>query len=192
MLVKTPPRILTLDPSFTATGWAVLDLLGGDAVSVVSVGVVRTEKAAVSERLLAGEDDARRGIAIYRQVTSLARTFSPRVVAIEVNGGSQSSVSAKALARAQQACADAVFETTGGYPIYVTPAAVKKAAAGKRNASKADIEAAVSARFGANAEIEAQLKAAKVPRSKWENVFDACAVAIAAWDHPAVSSLRRP
>ncbi len=183
-----PKAMLAVDPSFTATGWVVIDLT---AEKIVAAGVIRTEKAKSKERLSAAEDDARRGLIIRRAIRDVLLFWDPVVVAQEGNAGSQHANSAKALARAQQACVDAIDEHLGAMPIFLTPAAVQKAATGKRFATKTEVEAAMTARWGSA--IHDLLSKSSVARAKgvWENAFDAAAVAVAAWDNPAVAVARK-
>jgi Holliday junction resolvasome RuvABC endonuclease subunit len=176
--------MLALDPSFTATGWVVVDLRFD---KIVGAGVIRTKKAKPKERLSAAEDDARRGLEIRRGIADVIRRFKPVVIAQEGNSGSQHANSAKALARAQQACVDAVDEALEGLPIFLTQQAVKKAATGSMSASKDRVETAMRKRWG-----DAWLTLlAGVPKGEWENAFDAAAVVVAAWDKPAVALARK-
>lgn len=153
----------------------------------VAAGLIYTEKAKAKEHLLSSEDDARRGLIIHRVIRGLFDRYRIVVAVQEANGGSQSSVSAKGLARAQQACIDAIDMRLGGMPILVTPQAVKYAACGSMDASKEAIKAAMIKRW----------KGADFPKllegyleSQWENVFDAAAVAHLCWDAPAVAAVR--
>lgn len=153
--------------------------------------MIRTEKASAKERLSAAEDDARRGLIIRRAVADLCAGYKPVVVAQEGNAGSQHANSAKALARAQQACADAVDEHLGGLPIFVTPAAVQKAATGRKSASKEAVEEAMAKRWGRDIyDLLAKSSVARA-KKKWENAFDAAAVAHCVWDKPAVALARK-
>jgi hypothetical protein len=130
----------------------------------------------------------------------------------EASSGSQSAKAAAALARAQQACLDAIDEHLGAEPVFVTPQAAKKRAVGRLSATKDEIEAAMRTRWSRTstvvhaglghtvpdgADLEALLREPLPsgerarPRGEWENAFDALAVAHAAWDAPAVAMARR-
>jgi Holliday junction resolvasome RuvABC endonuclease subunit len=177
--------MLTLDPSFTATGWAVIDL--GRAIPIGG-GVIRTAKAKRSERLTAAEDDAQRGLSIFKTITAVIQQYDPLVIAQEGNLGSQSAVGAKGLARAQQACVDAICALRdGSLPLFVTPQYVQKTCTGKRSASKPEMEAAAVARWPG---VDLAAFVAAVPKGQRDGFYDALCVAQSVWDHPAVASVR--
>lgn len=182
-----PTVLLAIDPSLTCTGYAVVSITAG---AVLEVGVIRTEKAPATERLLAGEDEARRGGRIFQVIHGVIKRYNPVVVAQEVNSGSQHANAAKALARAQQACHDAAVAASK-HAIFVTPFAVKKAATGRKGATKDEVEQAMRSQWDIDADLfAADMKSQNIPKGKWENIFDALAVARAVWDHPAVLAHR--
>ena len=174
-----PLRLLALDPSLTATGWVVVDVA---TEAIVAGGVIRTSKAKPSERLLAAQDDARRGRHICDGVLKLIEHWRPAVVAQEAVAGSKSARAAAALARAQQACVDAVGDLALEW---ATQQAVKVAATGRKSASKDDVEAGVRARWTWSTGLLEGL-----PRGQHEHVYDAGAVAMAVWGRPSVGMLR--
>lgn len=204
------PVLLALDPSFTATGWAVVDLV---TERVVALGVIATAPRPAAQRrdVTAALMDGERGLRIRRELLAVLRTYRPIVVAQEASSGSQSAKAAAALARAQQACLDAVDEHLGALPLFVTPQAAKKRAVGRLNATKDEIEAAMRARWSQTstvtaglghtvadgADLEALLREPLPsgerarPPGEWENAWDALAIAHAAWDAPAVGAARR-
>ena len=184
----TPSRtlyMLALDPSFRATGWAVLNL---GPMQIVALGVIQTAKAKATERLLAAADDGRAGLVIRRAVKGLLEEYLPIVVAQEANTGSKSAKAAKQLARAQQACCDACDEHLGAMPMMHTPQAVKKGMTGAMGASKDEVEAAVRKHWP---EADFNVLLAGVAPKKRENAFDALAVAYVASLEQQVASLRK-
>ena len=170
--------VLGLDPSLTATGWAVLELR---SETIVDCGVIRTAPAKASERLYKAEDDARRGKVILATLRDVIARWRPILAAQEASLGSQNARAAAALARAQQACVDAVGEL--GLE-WVTPMDAKVAAAGSKTASKAEVEAGVRERWGWPG------WAWDGPKAHREAVADAAAVIAAAWDSPSMRLLR--
>jgi Holliday junction resolvasome RuvABC endonuclease subunit len=183
-------RLLALDPSFTSTGWVVVDLGAVPSGYIIAAGVIRTAPPKASERLLAAVADCRRGAVIRSGVTALLIDHDVTLVAMEAVAGSQSARSAAALARASQACWDACAPL--GEPIAVTPAAVKQAAVGALGASKDAVADAMRRRWHSYGLLEA-IRAARdagLPFGQLEHVYDAAAVAVAVWDHPAVAGLR--
>lgn len=149
-------------------------------------------------RQTASEANLRSGLAIFRAISQVIEFWKPRVVAQEGAGGSKSVTGAQSLARAQQACGDAVHRYLGAMPIMPTVQAVKTAACGKINASKDEIEKAMRARWDSSdfdellttPPIYAEQGQRLPPRGKWENAFDAAAVAHCVWDDPAVAAMR--
>lgn len=154
---------------------------------IVDAGVIITKKALKSEKLSAAEDDGRSGLKINREIRRVIKKHKPRVFAQEGQGGSKSVNGAKGLARAQQACLDAIDAVTDSVSIFVTPQAVKKAACGNMAATKQEMEDAMRKLWGSACFDRLLIGYAK---STWENVFDAAAVAHAVWDHQAVAFAR--
>lgn len=154
---------------------------------LVDAGVIVTKKANKSEKLSAAEDDGRSALGINREIRRIVKKHKPRVIAQEGQGGSKSVKAAKALARAQQACLDAIDTLTESVPIFVTPQAVKKAACGNIGATKQEVETAMRERWDSQRFDRLLIG---YPPKTWENVFDAAAVAHAVWDHQAVAFAR--
>lgn len=180
------PIMLALDPSFTATGWVAINIASGE---VVAGGVIRTKPPEAGDRSTAAEANGRRGLLIRRGIAEAIRAHQPAIVVQEGNAGSQSAKAAAALARAQQACLDAVDAEMGALPIIVTPQSVKKHAVGRLDASKDDLERFAKARWGES--LEAMIRGCGSRGKILENVYDAACVASSVWDLPAVAGLRR-
>lgn len=201
MLEQNEPTILVLDPSLRATGWAILSLRTWD---VLAMGVVVTKSASEQKKMglrqTKAEADLRSGTQIFTAISSVIRKWRP-IVAVQEggSGGSKSVAGAKALARSQQACGDAVYRFLRTMPIMVTVQACKKAVCGRNGASKDEVEKAVRA-IWARTDLEALLKTPPpyleqgqrlAPKGKWENAFDALAVAHCARDNPTVAAARK-
>lgn len=159
--------------------------------------VTKPPSAQDKKRQTSSEALLRAGLEIYEAIMRVCFTYEPMIVAQEAAAGSKSARAAAALARAQQACGDAVFAYLGALPIFATQQAVKKAATGNQGAGKKEIEEAMKARWEADlAEllrappIYADLGQRAPASGKWENAFDALAVANCVWDEPAVAALR--
>lgn len=183
--------LLALDPSFTGTGWVVVDLATG---KIIAAGVIITKKAKATERLTGAQDNAQRGLKIRRAVAHVLETFKPVVVAQEGNGGSKSVVAAVGLARAQQACVDAIDEYLGALPIMPTEAAVKKSIIGRHTGvTKGDLQTAAESRWPGTpwAQLFTESITGASPPGEWENGYDAACVAHCVWDDPAVALARR-
>lgn len=186
--------VVAFDPSFTATGWVVTSLV---LERPIAAGVIHTAPPPKTDRRhqTAAQMDGRRGLKIRRCAKAVLDRWPPAIVAIEGCAGSKSAKAAAALARGQQAVLDAVDEMLGSEPIFVTLQAVKKAATGRNNGTKDEVERAMRERWPV--EWDVLLKAPVPygdtrarPRGEWENAFDAAAVTHAVWDSPAVAGLR--
>jgi Holliday junction resolvasome RuvABC endonuclease subunit len=185
--------MVAFDPSLTGTGWVVTDLV---TCLPVAAGVIHTAPPPKGERRhqTAAQMDGRRGLKIRRYACVVLQTWKPAITAVEGCAGSRNAKAAAALARGQQAVLDAIDELLGAEPVWVTLQAVKKAATGRNNATKDEVEAAMRARW--DVDWDALLTAPPPypertrPRGEWENAFDAAAVTIAVWDAPAVAALR--
>lgn len=197
----TAPRfvLLALDPSYTATGWVAVDLATG---RVIACGLIRTKPAKSSERLTAAQDAARRGALIRRAITTALEDHEPLITVQEGSAGSKNAKAAKGLARAQQACVDAIDVALDALPMIVTPQHVKKECVGNLSASKDDLQAAALEAWGDSLResiktycIGARLKfpdAADEGGAKvLENIYDAGCVASSVWTKPEVVALRR-
>jgi Holliday junction resolvasome RuvABC endonuclease subunit len=195
---KKPTLLLALDPSLRGTGWVVVNLAHG---CVIAAGVVVTKPPSKEDkkRMTAAEAHGRAGLAISRAVRTVLEFYKPAIVLQEGNAGSKSVSAAAGLARAQQACLDAIDVHLGALPIFATQQAVKKAATGKLSASKDEVEAAMRKRWSTTSDFDTLLmtpppyaeQGQRLPaRGKWENAFDAAAVAHCLWDDPAVAAMR--
>lgn len=180
------PILLAIDPSFTATGWIAADMSTG---LVVAAGLIRTAPPKATERMTAAEADGRRGLQIRRGIAEALRIYQPAVVAQEGNAGSKSAKTAAGLARAQQACIDAVDAELLAEPIILTPQSVKVHCVGRLDASKGDLERAAKVRWGAS--LVLAIERSDIRGKAAEHVYDAACVASLAWTLPAVAGLRR-
>jgi Holliday junction resolvasome RuvABC endonuclease subunit len=178
-------RLLALDPSLTATGWAVLDLRHG---CVEDVGVIRTKLPPKAKRHhYQGDTDDARVRALAQGVAKLYRIPGVAVVAKEAAAGSRHVKAAKALAYAQAVPVALAVGLGVGELLNVQAEEAKRAATGKKSATKDEVAAGVFARWP---EAQALVEALK-PASIHEHATDALAVAMAVWDSPAVAGLRR-
>lgn len=85
-------RILSLDPSLTATGWAVLQ---NDVV--LSVGCIKTETSGKRSRVRKSDDRMRRVSEINKVLCEVIHTNHIQYIVSELPHGSQSAVAAIAL-----------------------------------------------------------------------------------------------
>jgi len=122
------------------------------------------------------------------------RTYQPIIVVQEGAAGSKSMKAAVGLARAGQACADAVDNHLGGLPIFVTQQAVKMAAVGRYSGvSKDDMKKAAERLWPDTpwGEFCTNAMTGRSTPSQWEDAYDAGCVAHCVWDSPSVLVARK-
>ena len=134
-------NILTLDPSETATGWAVVEAgPPGTRERILAYGCIVTAPNRV--RATKSHDDIRRCSEIALTLRNLCDEYSPALIIAELPTGSQRATGAKAQGIVLGVLGS--LRVTQGIPCeWVTPQAVKRATAHILNASKAEVQSAV-------------------------------------------------
>ncbi len=173
-------QLLSIDPSLTATGFALVEARG-DLEVVLALDFVATKPDAKARHVYQADKDGARVDDIVRKLLGLLDRHTPDLVACEAPAGSQHAASAKALALAYGAIRGALA-ARGITPIMVQAHHAKKAATGDRSATKDAVIAAMTARFGV------EVDGSKVRR---EAIADALSVACAAFEEPSVQAMRR-
>lgn len=137
-------KIIALDVSLRGTGYAVLDASAPAGATVLRHGCIPT--ASGGPKVGKGEDTVRRCGEIAAALQEVIEGWPPRLIIAELPTGSQDYYGAKA--------AGICYGIIGSIRIIldvplltVTPQAVKKAAAGRLNASKDDVQRGVLDRF---------------------------------------------
>ena len=127
-------RVLGVDPGLTRCGVAVIEGSAGQKVSLLHVGVFRTDP---------GEAIEQRLISIERDIDGLVDELEPDVVAVE-RVFSQHNVRT-AMATAQAAAVALLVAARRGLPVAMhTPTEVKAAVTGNGRADKAQVTAMVT------------------------------------------------
>ncbi|MDA9790892.1 crossover junction endodeoxyribonuclease RuvC [bacterium] len=163
-------RVLGVDPGLTRCGVAVIEGAPGRKVSLVHIGVFRTD---------ASESIDQRLMLLERDLESLVEEFQPSVVAVE-RVFSQHNVRT-AMATAQAAAVALLVAARRGIPVALhTPTEVKAAVTGSGRADKAQVTAMVT-------------RVLALPTApKPADAADAAAIAICqAWRGAAQSRLER-
>jgi len=168
--VAETTRVLGVDPGLTRCGVAVIEGAPGRKVSLVHIGVFRTD---------ANESIDQRLMLLERDLESLVEEFQPSVVAVE-RVFSQHNVRT-AMATAQAAAVALLVAARRGIPVALhTPTEVKAAVTGSGRADKAQVTAMVT-------------RVLALPTApKPADAADAAAIAICqAWRGAAQSRLER-
>ena len=127
-------RVLGVDPGLTRCGVAVIEGSAGQKVSLLHIGVFRTNP---------GEAIEQRLISIERDIDGLVDELEPDVVAVE-RVFSQHNVRT-AMATAQAAAVALLVAARRGLPVAMhTPTEVKAAVTGNGRANKAQVTAMVT------------------------------------------------
>ena len=175
--------ILTLDPSFRNTGWAVLELADSDE-SIVDLGCICTKKADKKRKAFAGDDNHQCASHIADELRGLVLKYRPRLICAEAQSGSKNSSAAMLMGMAWGVVS--TIATLFEVPVLqVTPVRVKEALTGSAKASKAEIEAAVRQRYPT-----AEGYMSGLVGGLHEHVWDCLAVAITCYNSTEVRVLR--
>ncbi len=192
------PLLFGIDPGFAALGHATI-ALDRRGEEVIDIGVLRTAASDKKRKMLAADDNTRRGRELARALGALMSP-APRSIT-RVGGGHVARVSLvcaesmsfprSASAAAKVAISWGIIITNvdrDGLPlIQLSPQEVKKAITGKKNASKEEVRDALIERYGA----DAFAKLASVPESMREHAYDALASTVACLESDEVRALRQ-
>lgn len=173
--------VVGIDAGFAATGLVAIDLAEN---RVTASACVRTQKTAAKRGLRVADDDAQRCAVLAERIEAFLIAYKPQAVIVELpHGGAQGARANRAMGMATGMIAAVLV--LSDHPVeWVTPAAGKRAATGSNRGSKADVEAAVRARF----DWGTHLPKTAVER---EHVCDAAAAVMAAEHGALIQAVRR-
>lgn len=180
-----------IDPGFSSLGWSLVELSTGDHVvataSLVSLGLIRTEKSTAKQNVLASNDNFRRAREI---AVALRKLFEvrPAVVCCESMSFPRNASAAAKVAMTWGVLAD-LCESQGIPMLMATPKELKRSVCGNASASKEEVQAALRLRFGTRP--DELLKEAKIPASSQEHPMDALAAVCCCAESEVVRLLRR-
>jgi len=173
--------VLGLDPGFAALGLAAVDLTPG-AERVHRAWVVRTEKAARKVEVRASDDNVRRAREIAAELERAAVEWDPVALVAEAQSWPRNAGASAKVGIAWGLVA-ALAERHGLPLVQASPQDVKRATCGAKTASKAEVIAAIEARFP---DVVWPRQATLV-----EHAADAVAVVLACLDSPVLAMARR-
>ena len=181
--------LMGIDPGFASMGFALVELDGGiygsTPISVVSMGVIRTEKSDKKQNVLASNDNFRRARELSRELRKIPR---PDVICAESMSYPRNSSAAAKVSMAWGIIAD-YCEASGTPMLMATPKELKRAVCGNAGASKEEVQAALKTRYGST--LEDLLHKAGIPAGQWEHPFDALAAVTACLESETLRLLRR-
>jgi crossover junction endodeoxyribonuclease RuvC len=182
-LSATGPCILGIDPGFASIGVAAIRLgVRGD--TLLEVGVIRTEGSDKKRKVLASDDNARRGREIARELGAWLDKYKPKAIAAEAMSFPRNSSAAAKMALTWGVII-AACEARGIALLQASPQEIKVALAGAKSATKEQVQAGVQRRHKALA-----AKLVGIPRSLHEHACDAAAAAMTCIGSDAVRLLR--
>lgn len=165
-------RILGIDPGFANFGWAVLDFSEAAPPEICAAGVIRTSRRQGRETV--SESNAKRCGELSDRLCQVMDDWRPWIIGTEAQSWTR-----RHKADTQVAQAFGVLFALAGMDncpvVHLPPQQVKMTACGRKNASKADVQAALSERLRFYAKTVGQ-----IPKSHLEHAADAAAVALAA------------
>lgn len=169
-------NVLSIDPSFTATGYAVLKVDTKCKMSLVTWGWIRTNKGKKTPVTI---DDMFRAQQIAAKLDDLVTSFSITHLYSEVPLGTMSAISAKGLSIAKGVVA-VIAQVKSLTTTYINPFRVKKTVCGNNHATKEEIIAAVEIKFPELGRRDKRLKRdGKSFTPEHEAICDAVAIALA-------------
>lgn len=174
--------VLSLDAGFAATGAVLVEFQPWGA-TVIDTHCFRTGPDGRKRGLRVADSDAQRCATLTERLVSWTSGSEIAACVVELpNGGAQNGRAARAMGMATGLVAATV--TLMRWPTeWVTPDAVKVAATGKRQASKAEVQAGVRERLRWGI-------AAEGTQAEWEHIADAAGAYLAAADGALIRALR--
>lgn len=187
--------VLSTDPGFASMGLTLIKL-GKEAPldEVMTLQVFRTQKSAKKLKVLAADDNVRRGRELVRlSYPWLNKKYGADLIAIcaEAMSFPRSSSAAAKLAMAWGMIL--TFAELYHLPILqASPKEIKKAATGKATASKEEVEEALKTRFGLSSKNKVVEEFSRsVPASAREHAWDALGAFVACQESDTIRLARK-
>lgn len=172
---------LGLDPGFASVGFALVEI-HPVRETVVKLGVIHTEKSGAKQNVLAADDNVRRARELFIALNREGAWV--KVVCAEAMSFPRHAPAAAKMAMGWGVIA-ALAEMRGWPIVQASPQAIKKSLCGARNASKQDVEHALTVRYGQMPWAE------EVPRGQQEHAFDALAAVVCCLDSEVIRLARK-
>ena len=183
------PLVLGVDPSLRHTGWALVELVPGGGHDVVAMGVVVTKKSSRKKGIRVADDDHRCVEELALALVDVVEGHRVTAVCAEAPGGFKGSRATKTAALAHATVGTLAVARWGVPLLQATANDIKVAAAGKGNATKAEVIASVRQLCSQSAGILRFLETAK-PKLH-EHAFDAVGAVIACEPSQAIQMARK-
>ena len=150
-------KILGIDPGLAKTGWAIVEVKKGVAPVVIDTGLLTTSRASIQ---------AERVTTMVLGIAGVRGLYAPDAVAIERVFVGPRNMSTVETAEVIGALRYSLW-VNGNYAHDYAPATIKKVIAGKGNAKKPAVAAAVKAITGYEAPTNHESDAIAVALTRW-------------------------
>jgi crossover junction endodeoxyribonuclease RuvC len=144
--LKSSVFLLGVDPGLANMGWSVVELAAWGE-KLIEAGVLRTEPSDKKRKVLASDDNVRRGRNMAEALISVMKRHSISAICAESMSFPRSSSASAKMALCWGSLV--TLSVLQNLPIIqASPQEIKKTLCGKNNASKDDVEEAVKKRYG--------------------------------------------
>lgn len=174
--------VLGLDPGFANIGYSVVELASW-GLKVHDAGVFQTEKSDKKRKVLASDDNFRRGREISKFLNDLVGKWQVSAVCTEGMSFPRNASAAVKMAIAWGVIV-AMAEQRQLAVVQASPQEIKLAMCGAKNASKEDVEAAVEKKASVARLLEG------TARSYHEHAYDSVAAVLTCLDSDVMRVLR--
>ena len=182
--MPTLPTVLGLDPGFASIGYCIVELVTSREIPL-KLGVIETKKNARKQKTLACEDNFMRAKQIAAEIQALIAQHRISVICAESMSFPRNASNAAKIALTWGVLAG-ICEARMLSMVQPTPQQIKKKLTGRHDASKLDIQEALTARYPI---VGTQLKA--LPKTKREHAADALGAIVASLDSDIIHMARR-
>lgn len=178
--------LLGIDPGFAKVGWAIAELTP-EGIRPVDMGLIVTKKSDKKLRVLASDDNVRRGREIVESLDRVLAKYDVIALCAEAKSFPRNASAAAKVA----ICWGILIKIAValGIPlIQARPQEIKQKLCGKKNVSKKDIQDAVDLLFGVDL-IHSLVEG--IARSNLEHPYDGLATVVACSDSEVLRLARR-
>jgi len=177
--------VLGIDPGFASVGICAASI-EPDRILVESVAVVRTAPSGKKRHIRAADDNLERARTIAKEIARWVDDWSPVAICAESMSFPRSSSSAAKMAMCWGTIAS-IAEAHRLPVLQATPQEIKLAVAGRKTASKEEVQAGVEGHLSSFAAKGLE----EIPRSQREHVYDAIAAVFACEDSEVIRMARQ-
>jgi len=177
--------VLGFDPGFASFGWALADLMSDGSLCLVGLGVIRTQKDNAKREVFAAGDNFNRAKEIASVLNRKVEESAPRVFCAESMSFPRSASVAAKMAMSWGLIA-MLAEQHKIALVATSPQRIKQRVAGAKDASKLDVQDALTKLFPT-----LPLHLQPFPKGKHEHACDALASIVAGVESDVINAIWR-